>query len=137
VSDADEANAAENAFAGWRVSDGTVRVSASSGLESAPPNPFPFDVDGVSMEELLSYERQGFMAEFNNTPGFKETWARLKAEHAKNNGKETDGGGYAEGTTIRDGDAFGDSGRGRRASLGRNREGFTIRRPRRVRGVRR
>ena len=101
VKDSDEAISAENAFAGWRVSNGTVRVSASSGL-AAPPNPFPFDVDGVSMEELLSYERQGFMAEFNNTPGFKETWARLKAEHAKNNGKETDGGGYAEGTTIRD-----------------------------------
>ena len=99
VSDADEANAAENAFAGWRVSDGAVRVSASSGL-AAPPNPFPFDVDGVSMAELLSYERQGFMAEFNNTPGFKETWARLKAEHAAN-GKETNGVA-AEGTTIRD-----------------------------------
>ena len=99
--DADEANAAENAFAGWRVSNGTVRVSASSGA-AAPPNPFPFDVDGVSMEELLSYERQGFMAEFNNTPGFKQTWLRLKAEHTANNGKETDGGGYAEGTTIRD-----------------------------------
>jgi len=72
---------------GWRVSNGAVRVSrgetsADASVSGSNPNPFPFDVDGVSMEELLSYERQGFMAEFKNTPGFAETWARLKAEHA-------------------------------------------------------
>ena len=86
--DGDVSSRTRNAFAGWRVSNGAVRVSrgetsadASVSLGSNP-NPFPFDVDGVSMEELLSYERQGFMAEFKNTPGFAETWARLKAEHA-------------------------------------------------------
>ena len=86
-----------NAFAGWRVSNGAVRVSrgetsadaAVSGSNPNPENPFPFDVDGVSMEELLSYERQGFMAEFKNTPGFAETWARLKAEHAASTSSET------------------------------------------------
>ena len=69
-----------NAFAGWRVSNGAVRVSrgetsadaAVSGSNPNPENPFPFDVDGVSMEELLSSSARRFMAEFKNTPGFAE-----------------------------------------------------------------
>ena len=80
-----QGSGAASAFAGWRVSNGAVRVSREAGEAgdaSVAQNPFPFDVDGVSMEELLSYERQGFMADFARVPGFGETWARLKAEHA-------------------------------------------------------
>ena len=89
-----QGSGAASAFAGWRVSNGAVRVSrgetsADASVSGSNPNPFPFDVDGVSMEELLSYERQGFMAEFKNTPGFAETWARLKAEHAASTSSET------------------------------------------------
>jgi len=93
--DGDVSSRTRDAFAGWRVSNGAVRVSrtretsADASVSGSNPNPFPFDVDGVSMEELLSYERQGFMAEFKNTPGFAETWARLKAEHAASE-SETD-----------------------------------------------
>ena len=64
-------------FASWQVRDG--RVSAPEMKNGV--SPFPFDVDGISMEELLSYEAQGFMADFKRMPGFEANWARLKAQH--------------------------------------------------------
>ena len=64
------------------------------GVVSAPlsaDSPFPFDVNGVSMDELMSYEARGFMAEFARLPGFAENWARLKAEAAAEAAEEETG----------------------------------------------
>ena len=128
----DEEDDAANPFAGWRVSNGTVRVettnaSASSARSNASQeqtaNPFPFDVDGVRMEELLSYERQGFMADFARTPGFAETWARLKAAHAAEDRGRSDRGGSDLGADPDVFEAFGGSrGAERAAARGARRE---------------
>ena len=70
-------------------------MAGEGGVVSAPlsaDSPFPFDVNGVSMDELMSYEARGFMAEFARLPGFAENWARLKAEAAAEAAEEETGG---------------------------------------------
>lgn len=68
---------ATSGFESWTVVDG--KVSAPDAKEGN--SPFPFDVDGLSMEELMSYEAQGFMTDFMRMPSFGENWERLKATY--------------------------------------------------------
>ena len=65
-------------FDEWKVVDGVV---SAPGAGRDPASPFPFAIDGMSMDELVSYERRGFMTEYLKAPGFAANWARLKSEH--------------------------------------------------------
>ena len=86
ASSAGEASSAPRSeFETWRVRGGVVSAPLSA------DSPFPFDVNGVSMDELMSYEARGFMAEFARLPGFAENWARLKAEAAAEAAEEETG----------------------------------------------
>ena len=82
----DPGSSKQSGFQTWSVKNGV--VNAPNGDDFTDQNsPFPFNVDGVSMEELLSYETQGFMADFaDRTPGFTEVWDRLKNENEKGSG---------------------------------------------------
>ena len=78
-------------FESWTVVDG--KVSAPDAKEGT--SPFPFDVDGLSMEELMSYEAQGFMSDVTRMPGFGATWERLKAAYLSEMSSEAaDSGGF-------------------------------------------
>jgi len=95
-------------FDEWTVVDGVV---SAPGAGRDPASPFPFAIDGMSMDELVSYERRGFMKEYLKAPGFAANWARLKSEHGVREGTEgppneeggTDGGFKGFGTgSVRD-----------------------------------
>ena len=86
-------------FESWTVVDG--KVSAPDAKEGT--SPFPFDVDGLSMEELMSYEAQGFMSDVTRMPGFGATWERLKAAYLSEMSSEAaDSGGIPDATDSRD-----------------------------------
>ena len=46
-------------FDDWKVVDGVV---SAPGAGKDPSSPFPFAIDGMSMDELVSYEARGFMS---------------------------------------------------------------------------
>ena len=96
----ENANATEpSRFESWTVVDG--KVSAPDAKEGT--SPFPFDVDGLSMEELMGYEAQGFMSDVTRMPGFGETWERLKAAYLSEMSSEAaDSGGIPDATDSRD-----------------------------------
>ena len=75
-------------FDEWKVVDGVV---SAPGAGRDPASPFPFAIDGMSMDELVSYERRGFMTEYLKAPGFAANWARLKSEHGVLEGTDEEG----------------------------------------------
>ena len=75
-------------FDEWKGVDGVV---SAPGAGRDPASPFPFAIDGMSMDELVSYERRGFMTEYLKAPGFAANWARLKSEHGALEGTDVEG----------------------------------------------
>ena len=75
-------------FDDWKVVDGVV---SAPGAGKDPSSPFPFAIDGMSMDELVSYEARGFMSEYFKAPGFSANWSRLKSEHGVLEGTDEEG----------------------------------------------
>jgi len=87
----DDPIANQSGFFAWHVENGIVRASHGEQRDDQT-SPFPFNVNGVSMEELLDYEtRFGFVAEFSGkTIGFAEVWERMKKENELGDGRTND-----------------------------------------------